>query len=65
MGWLPMDKLGQTGDQQAPQPALAQPAMPVFLHCPLIIFLYTQAVFDENSGALCALQGRQDVQHTC
>ena len=62
LGWLPMDKLGQTGDQHAPQPAPALPAMPVFLHCLLIISLYTQAVLDKSSGILHALQGRQDVQ---
>ncbi|DBB02511.1 TPA: hypothetical protein ACH3X3_011503 [Trebouxia sp. C0006] len=28
LGWLPMDKLGQTGDQHAPQPAPPLPAMP-------------------------------------
>jgi len=62
LGWLPMDKLGQTGDQHAPQPALALPAMPVLLHCLLIISLHTQAALDESSGISCALQGRQDVQ---
>jgi len=60
LGWLPMDKLGQTGDQHAPQPAPALPAMPVLLHCLLTISLYTQAVLDESFGLLCALQGRQN-----
>ncbi len=58
LGWLPMDKLGQTGDQQAPQPAPALPAMPVLLYCLLTIVCTLKQFL--TRALVCCVRPRAD-----